>query len=155
MRSPSAGWCAGSGPERVKISGRTLRMPGETCQTTKTAAGKPAGSAATMCCSASRPPAEAPMTTMSRFAMGKAKQTADLRCSPLAELVHDQDHALALLPAGDERRAGDAALDHLAAAVHRVDRHVLLLAAVGEAAANERPQLGHRQADVEVEERAA
>src|SRR3954452_25150672 len=50
------------------MSGRDLLPPGETCRHTKTAAGSSVGSAAMNVPSASTPPADAPTTTMSRWA---------------------------------------------------------------------------------------
>src|SRR3954466_13106071 len=143
--SPSLGCCAGRGPLRVSTSGSTLLTPGDMCQTTNTAAGNASGSAATSFCNASMPPAEAPTTTTSFFAIPAVKQ--------LACLLHQQDHALALLFAHDQRRAGDAAADLLAAAVDRIERHFLAFGVTGEHLAHRRAQLAHRQADVEVEER--
>src|SRR5438093_211063 len=81
---------------------------------------------------AHRPPADAPITTMSFVAMGGAMQATRLRPSGL-ELFHEEDHALALLRRRDQRRAGDAALDLLAAPVHRVEHDLLVLAVAREA----------------------
>src|SRR5690349_23384635 len=104
----------------------------------KTAAGKSAGRPATSFSSAPMPPAEAPITTMSFVAMPRAMQAslpgmAPVACFATTNLVgglfHQQDRALALLAGGDERRAGDAAADLLAAAVDRVEQdfHVVLV----------------------------
>src|SRR5690349_8979548 len=115
IESPSAGQAAGSGPDLLRSVGRTLRTPGERCQTTNTAAGRSRGSPATRRSSAAMPPAEAPTTTISFVAIAGAMQAPRLPPPLGLQLFHEQDHALAALRGRDERRAGDAALDRLAA----------------------------------------
>src|SRR5437762_5591677 len=173
MRSPSSGLNAGSGPALLSTEGRTLFRPGARCHTTNNAAGRSAGRRLTSFCSASMPPAEAPITTMSLRAIPGPKQALDrefgdgaltpkLRVagvrapSPnsLLGLVHHQDHAFAPL-SGQQRGAGDAAADRLAAAVDGVEHQLLVVGAVVQAGADRRAQLAHRQADIEVEHRLA
>src|SRR5262245_18081835 len=147
MRSPSAGLTAGSGPFFDSREGSTLLTPGERCQTTNSEPGKSAGRPATSCCRASMPPADAPTTTLSFLAMARrCKERA--RSGSLLDLVHHQDHAVALFRRRDERRAGDAAADLLAAAVDRVEHRLLGVGLAGQAGAHHRPQLAHRQPDV-------
>src|SRR5918995_3148659 len=123
MRSPSSGISAGMPPALVRTEGRMVLAPGERCQTTKRLAGRSRGSREASLCSASMPPAEAPITTMSFLAIPSGKQVLDL--------LHEQDDAVAPLICREERRAGDAALDLLAAPVHGIEQHLLarLLAA--------------------------
>src|SRR5438552_6969224 len=148
--SPSFGLHAGSGPARASSVGRTLFTPGARCHTTNSAAGSPRGRPATSCSSAAIPPAEAPTTTMSFFAIPAA-----LQLSRLGELVDQENHALALLGRRVERRARDLAADLLAAPVDDDELDLLVIDLPDEARADRGAQLGDRQADVEVEERAA
>src|ERR1043165_116851 len=69
MRSPSRACSARKGPLLCRTAGRMLFSPGERCQTTKTEAGRAGGKRPTTFWSASMPPAEAPITTMSLRAM--------------------------------------------------------------------------------------
>ena len=62
---PSLACVAGNGPARSRIPGSTLAAVGETCRTTRTHAGRSAGSPAASCRNTSTPPAEAPTTTRS------------------------------------------------------------------------------------------
>src|SRR5437762_13289914 len=110
--SPSFGCIAGTGPALVSTLGSTLFTPGARCQTTKSAAGRSAGRPAASFSSACMPPAEAPITTMSFFAIPGALQASGRPVFPLGVgLFHQEDHALALLAGREERRAGHAALD--------------------------------------------
>src|SRR4051812_34169179 len=121
--SPSFGLPAGRGPARIRTAGSTLFTPGARCQTTNTAAGRSRGRPVTTFSMAAMPPAEAPITTISRVAIATAVQASGLG------FFHQQDHAVALLlVVAHQRRAGDAALDHLAAAVDGVEHHLLAVA---------------------------
>src|SRR3954454_17403560 len=63
---PSSSACAaGRSPTRSRMAGSTLVAIAGTCRTTKTLAGRSAGSLAMILRSASTPPADAPTTTMS------------------------------------------------------------------------------------------
>src|SRR5438477_2685618 len=115
--SPSFGLHAGSGPARVSSVGRTLFTPGARCHTTNSDAGSPRGRRATSCSSAPIPPAEAPTTTMSFFAIRAALQlsrpsrnqgqtTFISHSSPGDEQAHLTRRGLAL-----QRASGFAALD--------------------------------------------
>src|SRR5438094_5513293 len=148
--SPSCGLQAGSGPARVSTIGSTLFTPGARCHTTKSEAGSPRGRPATSCSSAAIPPAEAPTTTISFFAILPAVQL-----SSLGQFVDQENHAFALLRGGQERGAGDLAADFLAAAVDGIERDFLVIDLAQQAGPDRRAHLAHRQADVEVEERAA
>src|ERR1051325_2640069 len=158
--SPSAGCAAGSGPARPRIAGSTLFTPGARCQTMKTAAGRSAGRPATSFSSAAMPPAEGPTTTMSFVATPGAQQASRPRRERRdglrsgAEFFHQQDGAVTPLRRRDERRAGDVALDFPAAPVDRVEHDFLVVLVTDHAGAYDIAQLGDRQADVEVEERA-
>src|SRR5437016_1359651 len=66
MGSPSEGWTASSGPDRVRMLGSWLRLDGEVWTTTNTEAGKSARSPGSTCTNAWTAPAEPPMATMSR-----------------------------------------------------------------------------------------
>src|SRR5438132_12287099 len=120
--SPSCGLQAGSGPARVSTIGSTLVTPGARCHTTKSAAGSPRGRPATSCSSAAIPPAEAPTTTISFFAIQSAVQL-----SSLGELVDQENHAFAFLCCREQRGAGDLAADFLAAAVDGIERDFLVI----------------------------
>src|SRR5918994_1985431 len=65
--SPSTGWPAGSGPARVRSSGRMLRAVGATCCTMSNDAGRSPGRPPQSCVKASTPPADAPSTITSRL----------------------------------------------------------------------------------------
>ena len=63
--SPSLAWATGSGPTRFRISGRSPGLWGKMWMTTKTAAGRSAGSPLAMADTPSNAPAEPPTTLMS------------------------------------------------------------------------------------------
>jgi len=67
--APSTAFAAGRGPARLRKSGRMPKLRSETCRVINTAAGNLAGSVPTSFWSASKPPAEAPITMMSRAAI--------------------------------------------------------------------------------------
>src|SRR6266511_1517661 len=60
--APSRGWTAGRGPALLRMSGSVLATKGGMYKTTKTGAGKSAGSWEITSFSVSTPPAEAPIT---------------------------------------------------------------------------------------------
>src|SRR5262245_46856438 len=111
MRSPSPGCTAGSDPERASTEGRMLDRPGERCHTTKREAGRSSGRRATSFCSASMPPAEAPMTTMSLLAIALEVCPALRAFQPLASLDHPARHSF------------DYLLGCLEVLAHRFDAH--------------------------------
>src|SRR5437764_13636867 len=100
--SPSCGLQAGSGPARVSTIGSTLFTPGARCHTTKIDAGSPRGRPATNCSSAVIPPADAPTTTMSFFAILPAVQL-----SRPAEIRTDHVYLLPTAPADRSERLVD------------------------------------------------
>src|SRR5947207_1530933 len=104
--SPSFGLHAGSGPARVSSIGSTLFTPGARCHTTNSDAGNPRGRPATSCSSAPIPPAEAPTTTMSFFAIPAALQLSRLKPKSGTDHVYLTRRGLAL-----QRASGFAALD--------------------------------------------
>ena len=63
--SPSSGCTASNGPARSRMLGSMPCDPSPKCTATNTAAGKSAGKPLTSLLSASKPPAEAPIATMS------------------------------------------------------------------------------------------
>src|SRR5215208_2097537 len=69
IASPSVAWTAGNGPARARMRGKTLVPCSGKCTVTKIEAWRPAGNPRTICWSASIPPAEAPITMMSRLLM--------------------------------------------------------------------------------------
>src|SRR3954464_12831890 len=147
MRSPSLGGPARNGPLLLSTEGRMVLSPGERCHTMNTAAGRSAGKRLTTFCSASMPPAEAPMTTMSLRAMQvPSKQSTGRRpawrgaplCVRLGHFVHRQDDAFALARGRQERRAHYGAADALAAAVGRLHGHFARIGLSAEAGADRR-----------------
>src|SRR5688500_13529454 len=75
MRSPSRAGAQGSGVRRPSTAASALSLVGDRCIVTKTAAGNVDGSAPRTLLTAATPPAEDPITTMSRevAAMARAR----------------------------------------------------------------------------------